>query len=88
MFPLYTDFGKKTSEKKKKKIYLFSAGKQGMKASERLHMIFSKKKKKKVGNYWGPCKIDAGAKISPKRSPPERRSLQHGSSSQQAVVRQ
>lgn len=59
-----------------------------MKASERLHMFFSEKKKnnKTVGNYWGPCKTDAGAKISPKTSPPERRLLQHRSSSQQAAL--
>lgn len=42
-----------------------------MKASEGLNIshVFQWKKKphKIVGNYWGPCKIDAGAKISPKR---------------------
>lgn len=42
-----------------------------MRASEGLNMshVSSGKKNptKTVGNYLGPCKIDAGAKISPKR---------------------
>lgn len=42
-----------------------------MRASGGLNMshVSSGKKNptKTVGNYWGPCKIDAGAKISPKR---------------------
>lgn len=60
-------------KKLQKKIH-FSAPsvlKKEMKASEWLNIShgfqWQKNPIKTVGNYWEPCKIDAGAKISPKR---------------------